>query len=270
MHSLLNVLLLLSLLAGPSTSLAQNEETTSTQDEEETEQPRTKKGIRDFKAALLCVGPDPEFRFTMLANGRQKELPPRPGEAPPDELGTKVGEDFVTFRNALGRLSQRFDITVPEDGGGFFALVDADKKTWLRAEIPPELKQAGTALVWPKFPELNWNNRSFRWLDDSEQAFPFGQIRVINLLPSTVQIFIDKQRIEPLKRGGMTLLPPPTSQKDQEVAIFVKGADDKPYHLHTRMNSTSSDLRYTLVVYPTKQIRKGVPAQVRVIRELKR
>jgi hypothetical protein len=147
---------------------------------------------------LLPLGEAPPFRQE-VRDGVRYELEPAPGSIPPRQIRLGDGDVGTLIRLNLGRASESVKIpvgTVPAILRDAAAASVPTAPPWISLR-PPETGDV-LAVLWRE-PGTSWSKPRSIIFPDSAAAFPSGNIRIVNLLPTEAALVFGADR---------TLLPP--------------------------------------------------------------
>ncbi len=180
---------------------------------------KTKSSPTARSLRLLPLGEPPPFRQE-VRDGIRYELEPDPASIPPRKVVLGDGATAISIRLNLGQVTEPLRIPVGTAPAVFripAEATDAKPKAWLTIQ-PPETGDV-IALAW-RDPGKPWSQARALVLPDSAAAFPAGNIRIVNLLPTEVAVVFGdvKVRIEP----GKTLLRAIPPNQDMTIQIAYK------------------------------------------------
>ncbi|MGC4016288.1 MAG: hypothetical protein QM755_17460 [Luteolibacter sp.] len=204
---------------------------------------------------LLALGEPPPFRQEVRGD-RRVELEAYKGALPPHEIS--VAECPAV---PLTLCQPAPFAHVPPSP--CVTLLDKSAK-WASLDIPEALRtKPKLALFW-RDPGKTWETPRNLILDDSVEAFPAGQVRFINLLPTTAAIKIGDATQE-LAAGKIWLCPAPAAGKPLQIAFLAADGSWLPVHAAT-FEPAQAGMRMEVIVYRADTPTARRPAKALVLR----
>lgn len=204
---------------------------------------------------LLALGEPPPFRQEVRGD-RRVELDAEKGALPPHQISLAEcpAVPLTLCQPApLAHVPPAPTVTLLDKAA-----------TWTSLEIPEALRtKPKLALFW-RDPGKTWDTPRNLLLDDSAEAFPAGQVRFVNLLPTTAAIKIGDTTQE-LAAGKVWLCPAPAAGKALQIAFRASDGTWLPVHAAT-FEPAQAGMRMEVIVYRTDTTTARRPAKALVLR----
>ncbi|BCU76781.1 hypothetical protein [Luteolibacter sp. LG18] len=204
---------------------------------------------------LLALGEPPPFRQEVKGD-RRVEIEAEKGALPPHQIAIAENPAVPLTLCQPAPLAH-----VPP--APHVSLLD-QAATWTTLDIPEALRaKPKLALFW-RDPGKTWDTPRNLLLDDSAEAFPAGQVRFVNLLPTTAAIKIGETTHE-LAAGKVWLCPAPPA--GQALQIVFRAADGSWIPVHSATFEPAPDgTRMEVIVYRADTPTARRPAKALVLR----
>lgn len=213
---------------------------------------------------LLPLGEPPPFRQE-IRDGVRYELEPDPNSIPPRQITLSPDPAATPIRLNLGRATNPIEIpfgTAPVTLRPPAASPDAPPATWLTFQ-PPESGNL-IALIW-RDPGKPWTTPRAMVLPDSAEAFPSGNLRIVNLLPVESAAIFGQERV--LIPPGKSLLRPIPRDADLPIQIAFRNASGQLQRFFSSSVLLNVNERAQLFLYRADGEKPRQPAKVVIFNE---